>query len=100
MADPIDKDPNYWVLSIDDDPFLRLGLENALGQTKDIEFSSASSKTEGMKLFVNMWNNSSEDPTGQRPRPRVEAKSQRKRAFVLVSYARSTYIAQKGTLIR
>ena len=63
MADPIDKDPNYWVLSIDDDPFLRLGLENALGQTKDIEFSSASSKTEGMTLFVDMWNNSSEGPS-------------------------------------
>ena len=63
MADPVDKDPNYWVLSIDDDPFLRLGLENALGQTKDIEFSSASSKTEGMKLFVDMWNNSSESPS-------------------------------------
>ena len=63
MANPVDKNPNYWVLSIDDDPFLRLGLESALGQTKDIEFSSASTKAEGMKIFVDMWNNSSEDPT-------------------------------------
>ena len=63
MANSVDKDPNYWVLSIDDDPFLRLGLESALGQTKDIEFSSASTKAEGMKIFVDMWNNSSEDPT-------------------------------------
>ena len=39
-------------------------------------------------------------PTGQRPRRRVELESQQKRAFALVSYARSTYIAQKGTLIR
>lgn len=63
MANSVDKDPNYWVLSIDDDLFLRLGLESALGQAKDIEFSSASTKAEGMKIFVDMWNNSSEDPT-------------------------------------
>jgi hypothetical protein len=29
-----------------------------------------------------------------------EPESQQERAFALVSYARSTYIAQKGTLIR
>ena len=61
MADAIDKDPNYWVLCIDDDPFLRLGLESALGQTKDIEFSAAASKADGMKVFVEMWNDSRED---------------------------------------
>ena len=47
MAEPVDKDPNYWVLCIDDDPFLRLGLQNALDQTKDIELSAASTKAEG-----------------------------------------------------
>ncbi len=61
MADAVDKDPNYWVLCIDDDPFLRLGLDSALGQTKDIEFSSAASKADGMKMFVEMWNDSQED---------------------------------------
>ena len=59
MAEPVDKDPNYWVLCIDDDPFLRLGLQNTLDQTKDIELSAASTKAEGMKLFVEMWNGSS-----------------------------------------
>ena len=63
MPDLADKDPNYWVLSIDDDPFLRLGLESALGQTKDIELFSASSASEGLKLFVELWNNSSGDAT-------------------------------------
>ena len=61
MADAVDKDPNYWVLSIDDDPFLRLGLDSALSQTKDIEFSSAASKADGMQVFVEMWNSSRED---------------------------------------
>ncbi|HIL06044.1 MAG TPA: response regulator transcription factor, partial [Acidimicrobiia bacterium] len=61
MADAVDKDPNYWVLSIDDDPFLRLGLDSALSQTKDIEFSSAASKADGMQVFVEMWNGSRED---------------------------------------
>ena len=61
MAEPVDKDPNYWVLCIDDDPFLRLGLQNALDQTKDIELSAASTKAEGMKLFVEMWNGSSKE---------------------------------------
>ena len=61
MAAPIERDPNYWVLSIDDDPFLRLGLQNALDQTKDIELLSASTKAEGMKLFVEMWNGSSKE---------------------------------------
>ncbi len=63
MPDLADKDPNYWVLSIDDDPFLRLGLESALGQTKDIELFSASSASEGLKLFLELWNNSSGDAT-------------------------------------
>jgi DNA-binding NarL/FixJ family response regulator len=61
VADAVDKDPNYWVLSIDDDPFLRLGLDSALSQTKDIEFSSAASKADGMQVFVEMWNGSQED---------------------------------------
>ena len=61
MAEPVDKDPIYWVLCIDDDPFLRLGLQNALDQTKDIELSAASTKAEGMKLFVEMWNGSSKE---------------------------------------
>jgi len=60
MSDIGRKQLAYSILCIDDDPFLRIGLEHALGEAKDIDLSLAPTKAEGMKSFVEIWNRSSD----------------------------------------